>query len=215
MRYRLLAGTGEVLDEGEGSVAMAGGALVLSPATGEVLRVPPAGIVEVSEPEPYAVRLVLAEGPVLDLLRLGAMRTQLLAELADARATGVAKTLLLDGVGEAEVFPGAVDEVEAELRLYDDALVVLPVRGGAEKVPYPFIREVTTDPSGYRVSVDVAGRAPLGLHRLARRTTEFVDLLRDRCRATSGRTSAFLGALLPGLGPVALRSVAALLRDGL
>ncbi len=215
VRYRLLAGTGEVLEEGDGSVEMAGGALVLLPAVGEVLRIAPAEIVEIGEPEPYVVRLVLAEGPVLDLSRLGAMRTQVLAELADARASGVARTLLLDGVGAPEAFPGAVDDVEAELRLYDDALVVLPVRGDAEKVPYPFVREVTTDPSGYRLSVHVPGRAPLELGRLGRRTTEFVDLLRARCTATSGRTAAFLGALLPGLGPIASRTTAALLRDGL
>ena len=215
MRYRLLAGTGEVLEEGEGSVEMAGGALVLSPVTGEVFRVAPAEILEISEPEPYAVRLRLVEGSALDLLGLGALRTQLLAELADARATGLAHTLLLDGVGDPELFPGAVGEVDAELRLYDDALVVLPARGDAEKLPYPFIREVVTDEFGYRVNILVAGREPLVLQRLGRRTTEFIALLRACCRETAGRTAAFLGALLPGLGPIALRATAALLRDGL
>jgi hypothetical protein len=215
VRYRLLSGTGELLDEGEARVEMAGGALVLSPDKGEVLRVAAADIVEISEPEPYAVRLALPDGVALHLLRLGGMRTQLLAELADARATGVTRALLLDGLGEPEVFPGAVAGIDAELRLYDDALVVLPARGHPEKVPYPFIREVTTDASGYQVSLRVSGQPPVELSRLARRTTEFVDLVRDRCAATSGRTAAFLGALLPGLGPIALRATAARLRDGL
>jgi hypothetical protein len=213
VRFRLVVSSGEVLDEGEGAVRMAGGALVVSSTVAEVLRVRPADIVEISEPEPYAVRLALADGSVLDLLRLGAMRTQVLAELADARATGVTATLLLDGVGQPATFTGTVDGTDAELRLYDDALVVLPARGDAEKVPYPFVRDVTT--SGYHIHVEVAGRPALELFRLARRTTEFVDLLQARCRATAGRTSAFLGVLLPGLGAIALRSVADLLRDGL
>jgi len=215
VRFRLVAADGAVLDEGEAVAELAGGALVVSPSFGPVLRVAPADIVTVDEPEPYVVRLVLADGSALELHRLGAMRTQLLAELADARAADTVDALLLDGIGTPEVFPGWVGESEADLRLYDDALVVLPVRGDAEKVPYPFIRGVGTDPSGYRISVDIAGRSPLVLHRLATRTTEFVDLLGARHRATSGRTVAFLGALLPGLGPIALRSVADLLRDGL
>jgi hypothetical protein len=215
MRFRLVAPSGEVLDEGEASAELAGGALLVSPTLGPVLRVAPADIVAVDEPEPYVVRLVLAEGPALELDRLGTMRTQLLAELREARATGTVDTLLLDGIGHPEIFPGWVDGTEAELRLYDDALVVLPVLGEAEKVPYPFIRAVTTDPSGYRIGVEVAGRAPLELHRLASRTTEFVGLLGTRHRATAGRTAAFLGALLPGLGAVAARTVAGILRDGL
>jgi hypothetical protein len=221
MRFRLLAPTGEVLDEGDATAELAGGALVVSPAHGQVLRIAPADIAHVGEPQPYAVRLVLAEGAVVDLLGLGAMRTRLLAELDDARADGVPGALLVDGVGRPESFTGAVGGVtaderrDAELRLYDDALVVVPAYGDADKVPYPFVRGIRTDASGYLLTVDVAGRAPLVVGRLGRRTGEFADLLDARCRAAAGRTAAFLGALLPGLGPVALRTVADLLRDGL
>src|SRR3989440_9711939 len=214
MRFRLLDGSGAVLDEGDAVAEVAGGALVVSPGFGQPLRVSPADIVEIAEPEPYLVRLLLADGAVLELSGLGAMRTQLLAELGDARARDVPDTLLLSGIGRPESFPGWVGEIEAQLQLYDDALVVVPVRGDAEKVPYPFVCGVTTDPSGYRVTVVVIGRAPLVVHRLARRTSEFVELLGARHRAAAGRTAAFLGALLPGLGALGLRTVAASLRDG-
>jgi hypothetical protein len=215
MRYRLLGPDGAVLDEGTAVIEVAGGALVVSPPFGQALRVPAADIVEVGEPEPYVVRLVLADGPALELTGLGAMRTRILAELADARAADVRGTMLLDGVGRPEEFPGWAGESPARLLLYDDALVVLPDAGTGEKVPYPFIRAVTTDSSGYRVTLDVAGRDPLVLHRMASRTTEFVTLLSDRHRATAGRTAAFLGVLLPGLSALGLRTVAGLLRDGL
>lgn len=155
--------------------------------------------------------LVLADGPVLELSRLGAVRTQLLAELADARTRSPAPGV----VGRPEEFPGWAGAAEVRLLLYDDALVIVPVGGEPEKLPYPFIRGVSTDGSGYRVTVEVTGREPLLLHRLASRTTEFVDLLRQRHSAAAGRTTAFLGALLPGLGAVALRTTAGLLRDGL
>ena len=215
VRFRLLAADGAVLDDGEGSVELAGGALVVSPHLGQVLRIRPAEIVDIAEPEPYVVHLTLADGPVLELSRLGAMRTQLLADLGDARAADLPDGLLLDGVGHPETFPGVVGDTPARLLLYDDALVVVPERGDVAKVPYPFVRGVSTDVSGYRISVDVAGQPALTLHGLASRTSEFVELLGERYRAAAGRTAAFLGALLPGLGALGLRTVAGSLRNGL
>jgi hypothetical protein len=215
MRFRLLAGDGRVLEEGEGEAGMAGGALVVSPAFGDVLRIAPADVTEIGEPEPYVVHLRLSDGPVLELSGLGHMRTQILGDLADARATDTAETFLVDGVGSPDTFPGEVDGVEAELRLYDDALVTLPVSGDAEKLPYPFILDVSTDDSGYRLQIAVAGRSPVAIGRLARRTTEFLDLVKSRHADAATRTSHFLAALLPGLGPLASRAVSGLLRDGL
>ncbi|MEV8513689.1 hypothetical protein [Dactylosporangium sp. NPDC051484] len=215
MRFRLIADGGALLDEGDGTAEMAGGALVVTPTSGAVLRVAPADIVEISEPQPYAVGLALSDGARLELSQLGAMRTQLLAELAEARVADTERVLLLDGVGTPEAFPGAADGSPAELRLYDDALVIVPAGGLADKIPYAFVRGVTSDASGYTLGLDVAGRPPVAIGRLARRTGEFSELLRTRVGAASGRTAHFLAALLPGLGPVALRSVAALLRDGL
>jgi hypothetical protein len=215
VRFRITTATGQVLDEGQGEAEMIGDALVVSPTFGQPLRIVPSDIVGLTEPEPYVVRLTLAEGPSVELSQLGKLRTQILAQLADARGDEVADTFLLRGVGKAESFPGAVDGAEAELRLYDDALVTIPTAGPGEKVPYPFIKGVGTDASGYRVSIEVSGREPLVAQRLARRTSEFMDLLTARYRVAVGRTSSFMAALLPGLGPIALRGVAGLLRDGL
>jgi hypothetical protein len=215
VRFRLIADGGALLDEGDGTAEMAGGALVVTPAHGAVLRVAPGDVLEISEPEPFTVRLALSDGARLELQRLGRMRTQLLAELADARVADTERVLLLDGVGTPEIFPGACDGAPAQLRLYDDALVVVPDGGLAEKFPYAFIRDVTTEHGGYTIIVHVPGRPGVTLGRLARRTGEFLELLRARTAAAAGRTAHFLAALLPGLGPVALRSVAALLRDGL
>jgi hypothetical protein len=206
MRFRLAAPDGRLLDEGEAVAEMAAGALVVTPAFGQPLRVAPADIVEIGEPVEYGIRLVLRQ--------LGRLHGQVLAELTEARAEDTTSTLLLGGVGRPEIFPGAVDDADAELRLYDDALVTLPTRGEPDKLPYPFIRGVTADPSGYRLTVEVTGREPVTVSRLARRTSEFSGLLRERVGAAAGRTAAFLGALLPGLGPLALRQVAGLLRDG-
>lgn len=214
MRYRLASATGEVLDEGEGRAEVVDGALVVSPALGQPLRVRPRDVAALDEPEPYVVALRLREGPVLTLLQMGALRTQVLADFARQRADDLSSALLLAGIGRPESFTGAVGGVDAELRLYDDAFVALPAAGEPVQVPYSFVESVETDASGYRIEVGIGEDAPLVVQRLARRTSEFLDLLRSRVTASRGRTSAFVGALLPGLGPVTLRSAAGLLRDG-
>src|SRR5262249_33085378 len=68
--------------------------------------------------------------------------------------------------------------------------------------------------SGYAITLRVLGGDPVLIERLTSRTTEFLDLLRTRGGAAAGRTAHFLAALLPDLGPIALRAVAARLRDG-
>jgi hypothetical protein len=89
-----------------------------------------------------------------------------------------------------------------------------PVSGPPLKVPFPFVQGVETDASGYALTLRVVGGDPVLIERLASRTTQFLDLLRTRSGAAAGRTAHFLAALLPELGPIALRAVAARLRDG-
>jgi hypothetical protein len=214
MHFRLTAANGTVLDEGTATIEMVSGALVIAPPFGQPLRIVPSDIVALAEPEPYTVRLTLAEGPSVELTKLGHLRTKILAELADARGDEVAGTMLLRGVGKPEIYPGSVDDVEAEIRLYDDALVVVPVSGDGEKIPYPFIHSLKPDPSGYRITLD-AGDRSLAVHRLGKRTSDFTTLLSERWKVAAGRTSSFFAALLPGLGPIGLRGTSSLLRDGL
>jgi hypothetical protein len=204
-RYRILTPGGEKLQDGEAEVEVRDGLLILAPAGESALPIPFGRIVSVTEPEPFTVRLTLAAGDVIELGRLGVMRTQLLAELRDGR--GDAAAAASAAVGEAEVFSAGPDEV----RVYDDALLVIGA-GGSERVSFSFARAVRVQ--DYAVTVEVTGREPVVLTRLGRRTGELAELLTTRIREASVRTAAFLAALLPGLDPMAVRAAAGLLRDG-
>jgi hypothetical protein len=207
--YRLLGADGAPLEAGNGDVSVAGGVLELQPAAGAALRVPAGRIASVAEPEPFTVRVTLADGTALELGRLGRMRTQLLEELRDARA-GVAAAES-GSVGNAVRFTGTVAGTQADVHVFEDALLVM-TGGAAKRVAFSFVADVRAQ--DYTVTIDVGGLGPLAITRLGRRAGEFAALLAERVAEARTRTSAFLGSLLPGLDPMALRGAAGLLRDG-
>ena len=85
MHYRLSAASGQVVDEGDGTAVVDGGAVTVSPQLGQPLRIAPEQIVEVGEPVPFTVRIGLSDGSAVELSQLGAVRTQLLAQIGDIR----------------------------------------------------------------------------------------------------------------------------------
>jgi len=208
-QYRLLAPGGAELEAGSGDVTVAGGFLELRPTAGAALRVPPDRIASVTEPRPFTVVVTLDDGTCLELSRLGVMRTQILAELRDAGAGVAARES--GAVGDAVRFTAAIAGGPAELRVFDDALIV-SAAGRSVRVGFAFVDGAQE--RDYTVSVAIAGGDPLEVTRLGRRTGEFAAVLGERLRAARGRTAAFLGSLLPGLDPIALRAAAGLLRDG-
>jgi len=207
--YRLCAAGGAEVEAGAGDVTLAGGVLELRPASGTALRVPGAAIAAVAEPAPFTVLVTLADGTALELSRLGRMRTELLEELRDARAAAAAAGS--GAVGDAVRFTGAIAASPVDLHVFEDALLVM-TGGQARRIAFSFVASVRA--RDYLVSIDVAGQDPVEVSRLGRRTDEFTALLTERLGQASNRTSAFLGSLLPGLDPMALRALAGLLRDG-
>ena len=208
-QYRLVDANGAVLDAGNGDVTVAGGVLELQPAAGTALRVPSGRIAAVAEPAPFTVLVTLADGATLELSQLGRMRTQLLAELRDARAeVAVAESRV---VGDAVRFSGTVAGFTADLHVFEDALLVM-AGGQTKRIAFSFVADARA--RDYAVTIDVTGQDALAVTRLGRRTDEFAALLGERLRQARNRTSAFLGSLLPGLDPLALRVAAGLLRDG-
>jgi hypothetical protein len=208
-QYRIVAPDGRSREDGRADVQTADGSLVLAPDGRSVLRIPFGHIASVTEPEPYTVLLGLADGGTIELSRLGVMRTQLLAELRDGRAGRAAAAA--GAVGEPEVFSGIAGGVPAELRVYEDCLLITG-DAGAERISFSFAGQVQVQ--DYVLTLEVAGREPLTVFRLGARTGELAGLLTERQREAQGRTSAFLASLLPGLDPMAVREAAGLLRDG-
>jgi hypothetical protein len=215
VHFRFCGASGEVVDEGEGTVAVQGRTVTVSPQLGQPLRIAQEQIAEVSEPVPYTLRIGLSDGSRVELSQLGPLRSQLLSQIGDIRVSGARGSLVTIGFGERQRFHGWVDGDEAEISLYDDGLVAVPSGGLPVQVPYAVVEDVTTDPSGYRIGIAMGDAGSVTVQRLAQMTSQFLTLLRQRVTAARGRTGAFLQAILPGLGALALRQLASDLRDGL
>src|SRR6202000_2473163 len=84
--YRIIAPGGNEAESGSAEATVAGGALDIQPAGGARLHIPFGRVLSISEPAPYTVAVTLDDGHVIELSRMGVMRTQLLAEQRDARA---------------------------------------------------------------------------------------------------------------------------------
>ena len=113
-QYRIISVAGGDVENGSADVAVRDGVFTLAPSGGSTLRVPFSHIRSVAEPQPYIVRVTLADGNAIELHGLGTMRTQLLAELRDGRAEVAAETAA--AVGEAEIFGGTIAGDSAEVR---------------------------------------------------------------------------------------------------
>ncbi len=152
---------------------------------------------------------------MLEMSELGQMRTQLLAQLKDSRHDDAKKTLLLVGIGNPSKFKGVVNGEEGEVFLYDDALVFMPRSKEPLQLLYSFVEGLETDATGYHLTLKVRGTEPISLERFANRTGELSDSLKAKIGAARVRTSAFFSTLLPGLGPIQVRQISALLADGI
>jgi hypothetical protein len=208
-QYRIFSSAGAELESGSADASVSGGTLVIAAPGRASLRVPFGQITSIVEPQQYSIGVTLADGTAIELGRLGAMRTQLLAELREGRAGAAAQAS--GAVGNGDIFQATVRGVSVEVHLFEDALLVV-ANGGAERVGFSFMTGVATE--SYSVTVTLSDGSQLVVSRLGRRTGELAALLNERLSQASGRTGAFLGSLLPGLDPMAQRAIAGLLRDG-
>ncbi len=215
MHYKIFDLKGSLIDESDGTVKVAAGALVVAPNVGQPFTIQPRSIEELIEPDLFTISIQLSDGSKVELSRLGQMRTQLLADLSAMRHQDAKETRLLVGIGNAEKFKGVVNGSESEVFLYDDALVAMPNSGETLQLLYSFVESVESDATGYHLKLLVKGDDPVSLERFANRTGELLKALQAKVAGASVRTSAFLSTLLPGLGPIELRTVSDLLRDGI
>ncbi len=184
---------------------------------GETVTLPFVDIDDLHDDD-YTLRLTDFTGRRLDLSMFGSAYGQILEDVRERRNEALQRDLLLTGVNLQDTFPGKVfggaDPMPAELRLFEDQLVVMPERGRMWGLPFSFVDAVDWDQELYQVRVRADDGTTNVFGHLAKRSEEFRDELNRLLAALAKRTAATLLSLLPGADPGALDRLAAVMRDG-
>lgn len=153
--------------------------------------------------------------------RLGKVHDRVVCELGDAWRDRLVRCLVLRDLHEIDRFPGHVRvdgpapiaERLAELRLFESNLVVLPTGAAAFHWRLADLDRVEFDDQQYGWAL-ASGDARLIVSRLAKRTTEFGEKLREATANVSRRASQCLARLFPFLGIDRLERLSATWREG-
>lgn len=214
MHYRIYDTHGKLTDEGEGSASYASAILTITPRQAVPILVKSEMISKITEPFPYWIGVELIDNSKIELSELGQMRTQLLRELDEVGHKHLKDSLLLVGIGKPNRFTGFANGVKSDIHLYDDAMVAFLDQGEILQIPYSFITALQNQENSYELQLILKTGDVVILNRFANQTSQLLKLLSQKISNAKIRTSAFLSALLPGLSPIALRSLAAILADG-
>jgi hypothetical protein len=215
--YAAQTAAGQTLSSGQCEVEANQAGLTLSPPADAPLRFPYEQIVSLTSAD-YRIAIALEDGTAVELSQLGAMFGDLLRQMRDNRNEIWERGLLLHGVNRVDAFPCEVLLADgpgnAELRIYEDRLSVLPDRGDPFGLPFAFVQQATLDEGSYRVTVAPSSGEGLVVGKLKQRTTELVGLLNDLLAASRNRTVSVLADYLPELPALKLQALARLMGDG-
>ncbi len=194
--------------------------LTLVPESG-----PPTGLdlgdIDELRPGEYELLLKLYTGESILLSRFGKSFQNLFHDLRESRSKRLIQCLLLEDLEEIERFEGTADltspeggfSAPAELRLYRSNLAVLPQDQTGLQWRLAEIDAVVFDNDRYAVVLR-SGDELLTLTRLAKRTREFMDRLKEAMNEVANRSAVTVRSVFPFLTPDEFRSVAELLREG-
>jgi hypothetical protein len=199
------------------SVDVSDDAVVISPERQQTVVLAYVDIEDVHDDD-YTLRLTDYTGRRYDLTMLGKAYGQVLAEVRKRRDDALGHNLLLTGVNLQDSFPGKLFGGEApmpvEIRLFEDAMVVVPQRGTMFGVPFAYVEDVAFDAELYQTHVRVDEGTAYVFGQLGKRSEELPREIRRLVDAATARTAKSLAALLPGAAPGAISALASLMRDG-
>lgn len=220
-KYQYLDQSGRLLQEGACRVQFDAQTFTLTPESGAPLAFDLGDFDSVVAAE-WEIRLALFTGRSIVLRQLAKAYDNLAQGLTEAYRERAIRCLLLEDMAEVARFggqfefavPGAATRAgPAEFRVYKSNLAVL----ASASLPFQWrladIDAVRFDAANYVVVLE-SGNERLKVSRLAKRTEEFLQCMRDTMNAAAAAGAQALHAAFPFLDPDQLQSIAALLREG-
>jgi len=219
-RYRNADSNGEVLGEGSCHLSIEGGNLRLVPSSGPPLACD-LGDIDVFAPGEYEISLKLYSGNTILLSKFARDFQNLGHDLLGAYRDRLVQCLLLEDLEEIERFDGWAQldgsgsgfSSRVEVRLYRSNLAVLPEAATGFSWRYAEIDRLDFDDSSYTVVIH-SDNCVLKLTRLAKRTGELIQRLRDGIAAVSETGARVMHSFFPFLTPDQFMRAAGAFREG-
>lgn len=218
-KFQYLAQDGKVAQEGAGRVHFDAQTLTLTPASGAAIAFD-LGDLDALAAADYEVRLSLYTGRKVILRQTGKAYETFAHDLTEAYRNRAVQCLLLEDMGEIARFPATIElsgavpgSGTAEIRLYQSNIAFLPAAAGSFQWRLADIDDVTLNGAAYEVTLR-SGEERIKVTRLAKRTEEFADKVREAMNALATHSSQALHAMLPFLDPEQLQSCAGVMREG-
>ena len=220
-KYQYLEQGGRPLQEGACRVQFDAQTFTLTPESAAPLAFDLGDLDSVAAAD-WEIRLALFTGRSIVLRQFAKAYDNLAQGLTEAYRERAIRCLLLEDMEEVERFggqfelsaPGAAARAgPAEIRVYKTNLAVL----ASASLPFQWrladIDAVRFDAANYTVTLE-SGNERLKISKLAKRTEEFTQCVRDSMNAVAAAGAQALHAAFPFLDPDQLQSVASLLREG-
>lgn len=170
----------------------------------------------------YSLTLTLSSKEKLRLSELGHVFEDFLRSLTDMRNEVIIKDLLMN---ESVAWPDVEMEYinlddqgnqrgsgPGKIRLYETSLIVIPLSGEVFRLPYSDIAKVSIEE--YRARINTEFGEQLLVSKMGSEFHPFMKALSDANSKLQNIAVANLKTLLPSIGPVPMRQLAVIMREG-
>ena len=166
----------------------------------------------------YTLRLTDFTGRRYDFSMLGRVYGQVLADVTKRRNAALQHDLLLTGINLQDTYPAKImgrgSPIPAEIRLFQDLMLIVPERGLMWGVPFSYVGNVRWNEDLYQVTVAIEGDEPVTFGQMGKRTTQFRDDLERLIGALRRKTAETLTQLMPGTASADIAQLSVLMPDG-
>ncbi len=221
VNYKLYDDKSNIKNEGEAKVTLDERYLTLTVMFGEPLLFAYTDIIGISDYD-YKVDLFLTSKEKLNLWGLGYQYEDFLFQLYKLRNEIMLKYLLMEesliqAGFEAQYTKldtnGQIDQTgKCEIRLYDNAIVVLPQKREPIRLPYCYITNINKQ--DYKLTITNESLEKMELTMLGQNFDPLAKALSDVVNKMILRTQQNIKELIPEAPPIAINELASLMKDG-
>ena len=201
-------------EKGRAKINLSNLSLSVLPGNGNAIDLPLRDIINFSASE-YKIKISIFSGELL-LENLGYDYESFVNALSKTRNEQLIKDLLMDeklikGNIKGQ-FSGSGQQGECEVKVYETALVIVPLAGDLVRVPYSQITDISDQ--DYKFFVNLIDGSKIEISMLGEKFDLLKKEMSEALNAISLKAQQALKEMMPEVDPLLIRQTANLMKDG-